>query len=71
MNKIYWILVAVVMMFLVGCSNDDEQTIRSENDVYGAWIDNKGDYFYFKYPNICYKLVPAQSDDEYAELYYD
>ena len=71
MNKIFWLLAVVVSMAFAGCSNDDEPATRSEKDVYGAWIDNDGVYYYFRYPNLSYKLVPAQFEDEYAELYYD
>ena len=50
------------------CSDDDPAP-RSEADIYGAWEDNSGDYFYFRYPNICYKLAPGA--DGSAALDYD
>ncbi len=71
MKKIYLLMLAVMAIVFVGCSSDDDPEPRSESDVYGAWIDEDGNYYYFCYPNLCYKLVPAQSSDEYAELYYD
>lgn len=71
MKKIYLMMVAVLAIAFTGCSNDDDPTPRSEEDIYGAWLDSDGDYFYFEYPNLCYKLVPSQSTDEVAELFYD
>lgn len=71
MNKICWLIVTVVMVMAAGCGSDDEPAARAESDVYGAWVDGDGDYFYFKYPNICYRLVPAASEDTYAALYND
>lgn len=64
-------MVAVMAIVFLGCSSDDDPAPRAESDVYGAWIDNDGDYFYFKYPNVCYKLVTAKSADGMAELFYD
>lgn len=55
-------------LLMASCS-DDEPAVRSENDIYGAWIDNNGNYFYFRYPNLCYRLVPESED--WAILDYD
>lgn len=68
MNKIFFILLAVVSLAMESCSKD-EPKVRSESDIYGAWIDTDGNYFYFRYPNICYRLVPES--DDWALLDYD
>lgn len=68
MNKILLFLLAVVSMAFASCSKEDPE-VRSVSDIYGAWIDNDGNYFYFRYPNICYKLVPESED--WAMLDYD
>lgn len=53
---------------LTSCS-DDEPAVRSENDIYGAWVDDEGNYLYFRYPNVCYRLIPES--EEWAMLDYD
>lgn len=68
MNKIYLLLLILFSLTLPSCSNEDPAP-RSEDDIYGAWVDNDGNYFYFRYPNICYKLIPES--DDWAILDYD
>ena len=68
MNKICFLLLTVFALAFASCS-DDEPAPRSEADIYGAWADRHGDYFYFSYPNICYKLAPES--DGHAMLYHD
>lgn len=73
MNKIYLLLLMAFPFLFASCSNDEPEP-RSENDIYGSWVDNDGNYFYFRYPNICYKLVPESADRaalDYDAYYYE
>lgn len=73
MNKIYVTLLMALSLVMASCSSDEPE-VRSVSDIYGAWTDNTGSYFYFRYPNVCYKLVP-ESDDvailDYDAYYYE
>lgn len=73
MNKICLLLLMAVPFLFSSCSNEDPEP-RSENDIYGAWVDGDGNYFYFGYPNTCYKLMPESEDMaalDYDAYYYE
>lgn len=71
--KIFTLLLAICALSMSSCSSD-EPAPRSENDICGAWKCDDGNYFYFKLPNICYKITvtdPERPQVDFDAYYYE